>query len=167
MMRTFYYFLLTAAGIAVLSGPALTEATPKKAAPPKATPKKTAPPKAKGNLLDLLGAADMLGSDDMPKTAADLRKAGEAFERFGNTLEAITPSITKGLVEGSENLGSMGHAFDPLGLKTAFTIIQEQSEKIYALQQAEIERLEEECERLRKELAQQPPKTKNQKNGRQ
>ena len=150
MMRTFHRFLLTAAGIAVLSGPALAEATPKKAAPPK----------TKGNLLNLLGAGDMAGA------AADLRKASEAFERFGNALKAITPYITKGLVEGSRNLASMGHAFDPLGLKTAFTIIREQNQTIYALQKAEIQRLKEECQRLRKELARRPGKTKKRKKGR-
>lgn len=149
-MRTFHRFLLTAAGIAVLSGPALAEATAKKAAPPK----------AKRNLLDLLGAGDMAGA------AADLRKAGEAFERFGNALKAITPNITKALAEGSRNLANMGHAFDPLGLKTALTIIREQNQRIYALQKAEIQRLKEQCQRLRKELARRPPKTKKRKKGR-
>ena len=158
-MRTFHRFLLTVAGIAILSGPALAEAAPKKAAPKKAASKKAAPPETKGNLLDMLGAGDMLG------TAADLRKAGEAFERFGNVLEAIAPGITKGLVEGSRNLASMGHAFDPLGLKTAFTIIREQSQTIYALQKAEIQRLKEECQRLREELARRPRKTKKRKKG--
>ncbi len=147
MMRTLHRFLLTAAAIAVLSGPALAKATPKKAAPPK----------IKLNLLDLLGADDIAGA------AADLHKAGEAFERFANTLKAITPNITKSLVECSRNLASIGHAVDPLGLKTAFTIIREQNQTIYALQKAEIQRLEEQCQRLRKELARRPRKTKSTK----
>jgi hypothetical protein len=150
MMRTFHRFLLTAAGIAILSGPVLAEAAGEKAAPTK----------TKGNLLGLLGAGDMA------QAAADLRKAGEAFERFANALKAITPSITKALVEGSQNLASMGHAFDPLGLKTAFTIIREQNQRIYALQKAEIQRLKEECQRLRKERARRPRKTKKRKKGR-
>ena len=150
MMRTYQRFLLAAAGIAVLSGPALGEATAKKAAPPK----------TKGGLLARLGAGDMVTA------AADLHKAGQAFERFGNALKAITPNITRALVESSRNLASMGHAFDPLGLKTAFTIIREQNQTIYALQKAEIQRLKEECQRLRKQLARRPGKTKKRKKGR-
>jgi len=150
MMRTCHRFLLAAAGIAVLCGPALAEATPKQAAPPK----------TKGGLLDRLGVGDMAAA------AADLRKAGEAFERFGNVLKAITPNITKALLEGSRNLASMGHAFDPLGLKTALTIIREQNQTIYALQKAEIQRLSQECKRLRKALTRRPGKTKKRKKGR-
>jgi len=150
MMTTLHRSLLVAAAIAVLSGLALAEATPKKAAPPE----------TQGNLLNLLGGGDMAGA------AADLSKAGEAFERFGNALKTITPNITEGLVEGSRNLASSGYAFDPLGLKTAFTVIQEQNQTICALQKAEIQRLKEECQRLRKALAQRPGKTKRPNKGR-
>ena len=150
MMRTCHRYLLTAACVAVLSGPAIAEPAPKKAPPPK----------TKSNLLDLLGAGDMAGA------ARDLRKASEAFERFGNTMKAIIPSVTQGLVEGSRNVASMGHAFDPLGLKTALTIIREQNQTIHALQRAEIKRLEAECQRLRNQLKQRPGKAKNRKKGR-
>ena len=190
MMPILHRSLLAAAGIAVLSGLALAEGAPKKAAPsktiprkvarpatapkkvappqaapekaapPATIPKKVAPPEITGGLLNLLGAGDMAD------TASDLRKAGEAFERFGNVLETITPTMTEGLTEGSRNVASMGYAFDPLGLKTAFTVLQEQSQTIYALQAAEIQRLKEECQRLRKALAERRSgKTKRSKKG--
>ena len=149
-MRICHRFLFTAAGIAVLSSLALGEATGEKAAPPK----------TKGSLLNRLGAGDMAAA------AADLHKAAQAFERFANTLKAITPSITRALLQGSRNLASMGHAFDPLGLKMALTIIREQNQIIYALQKAEIQRLKQECQRLQKTPAPRPAKTKKRKKGR-
>ena len=104
--------------------------------------------------------------NELSRTIGALRKAGEAFERFGNALKTIVPTATKGLVEGSRNLSNLGQAFDPLGLKTALTVIREQNRTIQALQQAEIRRLENDCERLRKALAQRPGKTKTRKKGR-
>ena len=157
MIPTLRRSLLVVTGIAILSGLSLAEKPPKKTAQPKPTPKKTAQPEAKGGVLKLLGAGDMVG------VATDLRKAGESFERFGNSLETVTPTITKALTESSRNLANVGGAFDPLGLKTAFTVIHEQNKTILALQQAEIQRLTAECERLRKALAEQSGETKKRK----
>ena len=156
-MPTLRRTLLVVTGIVVLSGWALAEKPTKKAAPPKPTPKKAPPPETKGGVLKLLGAGDV------GEAAADLRKAGESFERFGKALETVTPTITKGLTESSQNLANIGGAFDPMGLKTAFTVIHEQNKIILALQQAEIERLKAECERLRKALGEKPAGTKKSK----
>ena len=164
MMRTFHRFLLTAAGIAVLSGPALAEATPKKAASPK----------AKGNLLDLLVAGDKPAGAvaappavvDMIRSAGDLRKAAESFERAATIMQDLAPVVTEGMVKGSANLAAISDSFDPFGFKTAFQTIREQGQTIQALQQAEIQRLTEECQRLRKEPARRPAKTKKRKKAR-
>ena len=164
MMRTFHRVLLTAAAIAVLAGGAPAAPAAKKAPPAK--PKSAPPAKPKIDLLNMLGAGDILGVGDMAPAAADLRKAAEAFERFGNALKTIVPTATKGLAEGSRNLSNMGQAIDPLGLKAALTIIREQNQTIQALQQAEIRRLKEELQRLRKAPARRPGKTKARKKGR-
>jgi len=95
-----------------------------------------------------------------------MRKAGEAFERFGNSMETVTPTLTEGMVESTRNLADIGGAFDPIGLKTAFTVIREQSQTIQALQQAEIDRLKAECERLRKQPSQRQGTPKKRKKGR-
>ena len=150
MMRTFHSLLLATAAMAFL--PSLASA--------EGASKQSAPPKPKANILNMLGASDMA------EAASNLRKAGEAFERFGNALKTITPETTEALVEASRNLANMGQGFDPLGLKAAVMVIREQNQRIYALQKAEIQRLKEECERLRKQPAEGPAKPKRQRKGR-
>jgi hypothetical protein len=149
MMKTVQRVLLIAVALALVSG----------SAPGEKTQKKEVPPKGKPNVLDLLGVRDAT------KAAADMRKAGESFERFGNSMETTTPILSKALTESTRNLADIGGAFDPIGLKTAFAVIREQGQTIQALQQAEIDRLKAECERLRKELDQRQGGAKKRNEG--
>ncbi|MCH8149157.1 MAG: hypothetical protein IH987_14435 [Planctomycetes bacterium] len=82
------------------------------------------------------------------KAAEYVRKAGEAFERFGGSLGGL-----------ADALATMSREFDPLGYKTAFRalgrqteIIKQQSEIIQAFQAREIERLRNENQQLRERL---------------
>ena len=89
---------------------------------------------------------------ELAQAAADLRKAGEAFERFAILLDSLAESIAK-------SLATMSSEFDPFGYKTAFRTIGRQTEMlqaqrdiIQAFQQREIDRLQSENRELRREL---------------
>jgi hypothetical protein len=89
---------------------------------------------------------------ELAQAAADLRKAGEAFERFAMLLDSLAESIAK-------SLATMSSEFDPFGYKTAFRTIGRQTEMlqaqrdiIQAFQQREIDRLQSENRELRREL---------------
>ena len=153
MMWAVERVLVVGGGLGVVSGWATGEKTQRKK-------EDEGPHKSKPNVLGLRGGRDAATA------AEDMRKAGEAFERFGKSMETTTPILTKGLTESTRNVADIGGAFDPIGLKTAFTVIREQSQTIQALQQAEIDRLKAECERLRKEAGQQQGATKKRKKGR-
>lgn len=97
-------------------------------------------------------AAGGLFGGGMAQAAEDLRKAGEAFERFANALNGPAEVIAK-------SLATMSSEFDPFGYKTAFRtvgrqteIIQQQNKIINAMQEREIERLRRENRRLKREL---------------
>ena len=111
-----------------------------------AAPKDASSSDSKANPFGLLGAGDLV------QAAADLRKAAEAFERFGDTLEGVSATIAGALVEVSEHHAKMSDAFDPFGFKTAFATIQEQNQTIQALHKVEIERLTKECQALNGKL---------------
>ena len=88
----------------------------------------------------------------MAQAAADLRNAGEAFERFATSLGGAAETI-------ATSLATMSSEFDPFGYKTAFrtlgqqnVMLQQQSETIRSLQDREIERLQSENARLRKKI---------------
>ena len=94
----------------------------------------------------------LLRVNEMAQAAADLRNAGEAFERFAQALNGVVETIAK-------SLAAMSSEFDPLGYKTAFrtlgqqaAMLQQQRDTIQALQAQEIERLQHENRRLRSEL---------------
>ena len=88
----------------------------------------------------------------MAQAAADLRNAGEAFERFATSLSGSAETI-------ANSLATMSSEFDPFGYKTAFrtlgqqtAMLQQQRETIQSLQDREIERLQNENTRLRREI---------------
>ena len=88
----------------------------------------------------------------MAQSAGDLRKAGEAFERFAKSLDRLTASLGK-------SLATMSSEFDPFGFKTGFRTIgrqsemlREQSDIIQSLQQREIDRLQRENQELRRDV---------------
>ena len=88
----------------------------------------------------------------MAQAAADLRKAGEAFERFANSADGLVDAIAK-------SLATMSSEFDPFGYKTAFRTVSKQSEMlqqqrdiIQALQEREIKRLRNENRRLKRAI---------------
>jgi len=90
--------------------------------------------------------------NDMAQAATDLRNAGEAFERFATSLNGAAETIAK-------SLATMSSEFDPFGYKTAFrtlgqqtAMLQQQRETIQALQDREIERLQDENTRLRRKI---------------
>jgi hypothetical protein len=96
--------------------------------------------------------SDLFRVGDMAQAASDLRKAGEAFERFGNSLDGIAGKV-------SESLATMSSEFDPFGYKTAFrtigqqmVVIQQQNEIIRELQEQETKRLRNENKSLKKRL---------------
>ena len=96
----------------------------------------------------LSAVRDLLNVSELVKAAEDVRKAGEAFERFGGSLGGL-----------ADALATMSREFDPLGYKTAFRtlgrqteIIKQQSEIIQAFQAREIERLRNENQQLRERL---------------
>ena len=76
-------------------------------------PKKPATPKV----------SDLLRIGEMAQAAADLRKAGEAFERLGDAMGGIAEKI-------AQSLAAMSSEFDPFGYKTAFRTIAQQNEFI-------------------------------------
>lgn len=95
---------------------------------------------------------DLFGIGNMAQAAADLRQAGEAFERFADAAGGIGETI-------AASMATMSSEFDPFGYKTAFRtigqqtqIIQQQSQMIRELQQREIERLRDENRLLTKQL---------------
>lgn len=139
--------LLCAVGASLFTNLALAQTPPKDVPSSGSQPKHIAP----------------LGTGDMVQAAANLRKASESFERFGNSLERITATLTKGLIESSENLAIMSSGFDPLGLKQAFATIQQQNQTIQNLHEAETERLRKESAKLKKKLARLKKKTKKRK----
>ena len=139
--------LLCAVGASLFTNPALAQTPPKDVPSSGSQPKHIAP----------------LGAGDMVQAAANLRKASESFERFGNSLERVTTALTKGLVESSENLAIMSSGFDPLGLKHAFATIQRQTQTIQSLHEAETERLRKECAKLKKKISRLKKKTKQRK----
>lgn len=105
------------------------------------------------------GSAAILKFGQMAQAASDLNQAGQAFDRFGDSLEVL-----------AQSLADMSRGFDPFGYKTAFEtigqqneIIQEQQQLIRELQQREIERLQLELERLRRSKAR--PRGKQKKAG--
>ena len=150
-MKTFYRSLLGMVWIALLTNLVLAQG-----------PGKDAPSDdSKGNLINILGAGDMV------QAAADLRKAGESFERLGDSLEGITSTIAEGIVKSSKHHAIMSGTFDPFGFKTAFTIIQQQNQTIQALHKAEIERLRKECKGLKKQLSRLKRKMKKLKKGKE
>ena len=90
--------------------------------------------------------------DDMAQAAADLRNAGEAFERFATSLGGSAETI-------AESLATMSSEFDPFGYKTAFrtlgqqtAMLQQQRETIQVLQERELERLQNDNTRLRRKI---------------
>jgi len=89
---------------------------------------------------------------EMVQAASDLRKAGEAFERFANSLDRFAESI-------AQSLAIMSSEFDPFGYKTAFRTVSRQAEMlkqqrdiIHSLQEREIDRLRSENRQLRRTL---------------
>ena len=109
---------------------------------PREQPKASTPPS--GNPLFRL--------NDMAQAAADLRNAGEAFERFAASLSGSAETI-------ANSLATMSSEFDPFGYKTAFrtlgqqtAMLQQQRETIQSLQDREIERLQNESTRLRRKI---------------
>ena len=108
------------------------------------------------SVLSALSAANNLfRNGDMAQAATDLRKAGEAFERFANSADGLIETIC-------ESLATMSSEFDPFGYKTAFRtvgqqaeIIQQQAKIIQALQEREIERLRNENRKLKRESQKQ------------
>jgi len=97
-------------------------------------------------------ANDLFRIGEMAQAAADLRKAGEAFERFANSPDGLVGIIAK-------SLATMSSEFDPFGYKTAFRtvgqqakMIQQQGKIIHALQEREIERLRSENRELKRAL---------------
>ena len=129
--------LLCAVGASLLTNPVLAQT------PPQDVPASDSQP----------NGVDRLEAGNIVHAAADLRKAGEAFERFGKSLEKVATSLITGLTDSSENLAIMSSGFDPLGLKHAFVTIQQQNQIIQDLHAAETKRLRQECAKLRKELA--------------
>ena len=110
------------------------------------------PPKdrAKSSAQPATGGIFRIG--EMAQAAGDLRKAGEAFERFANSLDGLGGVI-------AESLATMSSEFDPFGYKTAFRTvgqqaetIQQQHNTIQALQEREIERLRSETRKLKRKL---------------
>ena len=98
------------------------------------------------------GLSGLLDVGKMAQAASDLRKAGEAFEKFGISLDGISGKLAAALA-------TMSSEFDPFGYKTAFRtigqqteIIQQQNEIIRELQEREIERLRNENKSLKKQL---------------
>ncbi|MGI9457215.1 MAG: hypothetical protein ACR2NU_11685 [Aeoliella sp.] len=96
--------------------------------------------------------SDPLGMGEMARAASDLRKAGEAFERFAVAGADLAKSITK-------SLAMMSSEFDPFGYKTAFRtvgqqaqMLHQQREIIQTLQEREIERLRRENTELQQKL---------------
>lgn len=94
----------------------------------------------------------LLQFSEMAQAAADLRNAGEAFERFAKSLSGVAETI-------ANSLAIMSSEFDPFGYKTAFrtlgqqsVMLQQQRETIHALQEREIQRLQDENTKLRKEV---------------
>lgn len=90
--------------------------------------------------------------NEMAQAAGDLRNAGEAFERFAKLLNGVAETI-------ATSLATMSSEFDPFGYKTGFRtlgqqaeMLQQQRETIQALQEREIERLQSENTRLRREI---------------
>ena len=98
------------------------------------------------------GLSGRLDVGKMAQAASDLRKAAEAFEKFGSSLDGISGKMAAALA-------TMSSEFDPFGYKTAFRtigqqteIIQQQNEIIRELQEREIERLRNENKSLKKQL---------------
>lgn len=120
------------------------------------------PPKKPAERAASPGTNDSFGIGEMAQAAADLRKAGESFERVGKSLGRIAETI-------AQSLATMSSEFDPFGYKTAFRtvgqqtqIIQQQSELIRELQQREIDRLRSENKTLKKQLDQLRPRNRRQ-----
>jgi hypothetical protein len=97
-------------------------------------------------------ATSLFQIGEIAQGAADLRKAGEAFERFAKSANGTVEIIAK-------SLAAMSSEFDPFGYKTAFRtigrqaeIIQQQSKAIQTLQDREIERLRRENHNLKRQL---------------
>ncbi len=151
MMQTFCRSLLCVVGMALLVNPALAQEPPKD----------TSAGNSKANLFSIPGVGDMV------QAAGDLRKAGEAFERFGESLRRIASTIAQGLVESSKNHAIMSGAFDPFGFKTAFATIREQNRTIQALHKAETRSLKKECRRLKKKIERSKRKMKKWKKDKQ
>jgi len=113
------------------------------------------PEEPKAESAESPGAAEAknsFGVNDVAQAAADLRKAGEAFERCADSLSQTAESI-------AASLATMSSEFDPFGYKTAFRTLGEQSEMlrqqreiIQALQEREIHRLRRENQALKKEV---------------
>lgn len=92
------------------------------------------------------------GLGGMAQAATDLRKAGEAFERFALSMEGLGETV-------AASMAIMSSEFDPFGYKTAFRTLGEQAEMlrqqrdtIQELQQREIDRLRKQSKRLRKRM---------------
>jgi hypothetical protein len=105
---------------------------------------------AKSSVQSAANALFRIG--EMAEAAADLRKAAEALERFANSPGGLVGRIAK-------SLATMSSEFDPFGYKTAFRtvgqqaeMIQQQRKIIQALQEREIERLQSQNRKLKKEL---------------
>lgn len=125
------------------------------------------PPKKPAKRAASSGTHDLLRIGEMAQTAADLRKAAEAFERLGNSIGSIVETTAK-------SLAAMSSEFDPFGYKTAFRtvgqqtqIIQQQSEMIRELQEREIKRLRSENNILRKQLDRLRPRNDLQRGSKQ
>jgi hypothetical protein len=67
---------------------------------------------------------DLFGVGEMAQAATDLRKAGEAFERFAVAGADLAKSITK-------SLAIMSSEFDPFGYKTAFRTVGQQAQMLH------------------------------------
>lgn len=106
------------------------------------------------------GRAEAAGGIDVGRlirSAEDLRRASEAMEKFGGSLERASVILGPSIETTSKNMASMTSGFDPLGLQTAFRTIQQQNERISERQEQlerrqnrRIQRLKQKIRRLRK-----------------
>ncbi|MEZ6129713.1 MAG: hypothetical protein R3C59_13605 [Planctomycetaceae bacterium] len=101
-----------------------------------------------------LSAALTLG--DMMQSATELRLAADSLARFGESMVKVSAVAERSVVSASQNLAAMGGEFDPFGFKTAFQTIQQQNEIIQAQYQMIVTLQQQEIDRLREQLKQQP-----------
>lgn len=89
---------------------------------------------------------------DMVQSAADLRVASEAAERWAVPLSRSIEAIVASMAEMSSGFDPLGHQASAKTMLRQTEIIAEQQRTIERLQQEEIDRLEAENQRLRRRL---------------